>query len=99
MMGILAAALMQSSSADPALRYYPEEARRKAVQGIATVDCTVTPEGKLTNCTVLSEDPVGWGFGDAALRLTPLFKMHPALKDGVAVSAEIHIPIRFKLPK
>ncbi|HZZ67816.1 MAG TPA: energy transducer TonB [Phenylobacterium sp.] len=100
MLGIVAAVLMQGqAAADPMLRYYPEQAQRNHIEGVATVGCTVTPEGKLTDCVVLSEDPPNWGFGEAALKLTPLFKMRRATKGGAGAPEQIHLPIRFELPK
>lgn len=37
------------------------------MSGRAMLGCTATRDGKLTDCKVLKEDPVGQGFGEAAL--------------------------------
>lgn len=86
--------------ANPVLQYYPAQARRMNVEGKAVLGCTVTAAGELTDCVVNSEDPEGMGFGDAALKLSKLFKMHPArTSDGSLTQSHINIPIRFQLPK
>jgi protein TonB len=70
------------------------------VEGKAVLGCTVTIVGELKDCVVNSEEPEGMGFGDAALRLSKLFKMHPAkATDGTPTEGHINIPIRFQLPK
>ena len=40
------------------------------------------------------------GFGDAAMKMSKLFKMRPQTKDGQPVDGgTVRIPIRFTLPK
>jgi TonB family protein len=107
-LGILAAMLMQSAptpppSGDwvrkpPVFRYYPERAQAERVEGVATLDCEVTPEGALQNCLVAAEDPPGWGFGATALQLATLFHMKPVANGTAPSSGRVEVPIRFKLP-
>jgi TonB family protein len=81
-------------------RFYPPAAAAANVEGRATLHCSVTAEGALSDCTTAAEDPVAQGFGDAALSLAAMFRMRPMTKDGVPVSGgKINIPIRFMLPK
>jgi len=81
-------------------RYYPERAQRMEVEGRASISCTVDARGTLQNCSVASETPSDAGFGDAALRMSKLFKMRPMTKDGSPVDGgKIVIPIAFRLPK
>ena len=70
------------------------------VSGKAEISCTVMASGKVANCNVISEDPSDQGFGDAALKLSKLFKMRPQSRDGVPTSGgTVRIPIRFQIAK
>ena len=62
-------------------RFYPARARAEHVDGAVTVDCIVGADGLLA-CTVVSEDPEGWGFGEAALQVSQYFRMVPQIEDG-----------------
>jgi protein TonB len=67
--------------------------------GISRIKCTVTACGTLENCEVLSEDPPGYGFGEAALGMSKLFKMRPQTKGGQPVGgATVVIPLKFEVP-
>jgi TonB family protein len=78
---------------------YPKDALKDGLGGRATILCSVTPEGDLSVCTVDSESPPGSGFGEAALKLAPAFKMKPRRVDGSAVAGgSVRIPIRFVAP-
>ena len=60
--------------------------------------CKVNATGELFDCTVASEAPVGLGFGAAALKRAPLFKMKPVSIDGNPVSgASVEVPIIFRV--
>jgi TonB family protein len=91
---------LQLPSADDLARYYPVEAAKSRVEGRSTVRCQVNAEGRLVDCAVESEDPLGAGFGAAAVDLvTFFFKMQPNTKYGVPVAGgTVRIPIRFTLP-
>ena len=77
---------------------YPKPALAAHLDGRATISCTVGVEGRLHECTVLTEDPTEQGFGEAALKLSTIFRMLPMTKDGHAVAGGvIRIPVRFQL--
>jgi protein TonB len=90
---------VRKPDADEMTSYYPDRAQRMGTNGHASISCTVTASGGLSGCSVVSEDPPDYGFGDAALKLAHLFKMKPKTEDGVAVGgAQITVPIRFVAP-
>lgn len=75
---------------------YPPAARLQHIGGLAVLRCTVDAQGNATNCTVIREEPVGLGFGQAALAMAPKFVLKPMTMDGKPVSGgQINIPIRF----
>jgi protein TonB len=81
-------------------RYYPDRAQRMSVEGRANLSCTVTSKGTLEGCSVVSEDPADYGFGDAAIKMSKLFKMKPKTLDGAPVEGgTVRIPLAFRLPK
>ena len=76
---------------------WPAGALRKGQNGQATLHCKVTTSGLVRSCTVIKEEPKGWGFGGAALALSSTFLMKPAMKGGAPVEgAEVSVPISFK---
>lgn len=80
-------------------RFYPDRAQRANIDGYATISCTVTAAGRLSPCRVVSEGPEGYGFGQAALKLAPMFQMTPKTVDGLGVDGgTVRIPIVFRIP-
>jgi TonB family protein len=46
---------------------YPQSALDAGLDGEATIHCRVQAEGQPSDCEVISEEPVGYGFGAAAV--------------------------------
>lgn len=81
------------------LAVVPRAAMQAGVGGKVRLSCRVTAAGALTGCRILSEEPPGMGFGQAALTLMPQMLMTPAIKDGKAVDYDgVTIPITFPKP-
>lgn len=78
-------------------RYYPTAALEAGRPGHVVLTCTVLADGAV-NCTVGYEGPQGWGFGEAALRISRHFRMAPETKDGTSTAgAIVRVPIRFRV--
>jgi protein TonB len=78
-------------------RYYPTRATEREKEGRVVLNCTVNANGTI-NCTVASETPDGWGFGDAAVQISKAFKMAPQTINGAPTSGgTVRVPITFKL--
>ena len=87
-------------SGDDVARYYPDRALRREISGRATISCTVRANGTVTGCSVVSEDPADYGFGDAAIKLSSRFRMKPKRADGTPVEGgTVRIPIVFRMPE
>jgi protein TonB len=54
--------------------------------GVVTISCTVTEKGALASCSTSDEDPAGFGFADAAVKISKFFKMKPKQVDGQSVA-------------
>ncbi|MBL8538231.1 MAG: hypothetical protein JNM59_12565 [Hyphomonadaceae bacterium] len=74
---------------------YPVGALAEGVSGDVRLLCTITDEYKL-DCAVHSETPAGYGFGDAALRLSRLYVASPD-DPRIAVGGRVLLPIRYEM--
>jgi TonB family protein len=78
--------------------YFPERAMRMATSGAAVVQCSMATKGDLSDCTLLAEVPVDFGFGEATLKMVKggylSAKPDPADHDGQT----IRVVVAFKYP-
>ncbi len=79
-------------------RGYPVKGWNDHVAGQAYLRCVLLKSGVLTECGVSRESPTGEGFGEAALKLAPLYRLTPVTVDGVAVDQSMTMDIDFPLP-
>jgi TonB family protein len=85
-------------TADAMAHSYPPAAFDKRLTGRVTLACVVQQSGGVGDCTVAGEDPDGQGFGEAALKMAPAFKMSIWTDEGLpTVGGEIRIPIRYQV--
>jgi TonB family protein len=87
-----------SQAPDPALVYYPSAARAAGVEGQAVLSCDHDEHLAMKHCTVVSETPVGQGFGAAALAMAAQSPDNPkiTLADEATKPPE-QVTIRFSL--
>jgi protein TonB len=84
--------------ADEFAQYYPQRAMELGKEGSVVISCTVTEKGTLTGCSTSEEDPPGFGFADAAVKISRYFKMKPKQVDGQSVAGgQFTTRIRFTL--
>ena len=77
---------------------YPGPAYAEGVQGLVMLVCRILENRRLA-CVVDREAPQGYGFGDAALRLSRLIVTKPLSGDPrLLVGSRIAVPIRFTQP-
>ncbi len=75
---------------------FPARAKAAGLStGRARLDCVADRDGRMTGCAVLSEDPVGMGFGEAALTLAATMAIAPRTADGQSVEgAHVRFAVR-----
>jgi protein TonB len=78
---------------------YPTVAIANAVSaGRVVLRCTANPNGSLSNCIVIEEDPEGQGFAQAAISGARRARLSPRTIDGAAVGATVQFTIHFRAP-
>jgi TonB family protein len=75
--------IVSSPSMDDLKKWYPTEAKDRGIDGLVQITVTLDEAGRATDTLVISESPVGLGFGAAASELAHVFKYanqtgHPA---------------------
>ena len=76
--------------------YFPLHAQHARVSGRVELSCIIQLDTTLT-CTVAAEDPPGYGFGEAALRVSETWRINPATRGGVPVEGvRLSVPLLFQ---
>lgn len=81
------------------MRAYPSRAIRGNIEGSASLNCLVRPNGSVTDCNVTRETPGNYGFGRAAQGLARHFRINPRTVNGAAEGSRVNINLRFNLPE
>jgi protein TonB len=78
---------------------FPERALARGIEsGRVTLNCLVNPNGSMSDCNIVSEDPAGAGFGAAALAAARRARLSPQTVDGAAQGARVNFTTRFVPP-
>jgi hypothetical protein len=94
-------AWMRRPSGEDIQRYYPPNALQKRLEGRATISCSVDLRGRFHDCQAVAETPQGHGFGDAAARMAPLYKVRVENSaDGAPIqpATPVTFEVRFSPP-
>ncbi|MDP1738765.1 MAG: hypothetical protein Q8L23_15155 [Caulobacter sp.] len=88
---------LRKPTGDEVARHVPTESR--GLIGRVALDCAVTASGLLSDCRITSDDSVGKGLSEIAIKLAPYFRAALLSKSGAPVAGRrIIIPFRFDLP-
>ena len=78
-------------------RVYPLQAYAGGRKGEVALNCLELEDGRVTDCRVLKEEPLGAGFGRAAVSLSRQFRFTPFVRNGTAVRVRIRVPYAFSV--
>jgi len=73
---------------------YPDIAKQARVQGVVILECTISPQGKVTNVTVLRGIPL---LDAAAIEAVKQWVYSPTLLNGVPVPVIMTVTVNFRL--
>jgi protein TonB len=73
---------------------YPDIAKSARVQGVVILECTISPQGKVTNVTLLRGIPL---LDQAAMDAVKQWVYTPTLLNGVPVPVIMTVTVNFKL--
>lgn len=77
--------------------FYPERSLRHGLSGEATIRCTLDGQGHPRGCQILSEAPVGAGFGPQGRKALTYFKARSTTPDGRSVAgSSVEVVFRFQ---
>ncbi len=77
---------------------FPAEAIAQGVtEASVTLTCRAESDGRLSGCSATSEDPVGQGFGVAAIAAAQDARISPGMIAGAAPGASVTFNMRFRL--
>ena len=78
-------------------RYFPKRARYDGVRGEVKLSCRLRRSGQPRRCTVVSELPLGYGFGAAAVAMSHTFRIRHVLRNGERTEIPVLVPVTFDI--
>jgi len=73
---------------------YPEEAKKKRIQGVVILDADISKDGDVTRLSVISGDPL---LAQPAMDAVRQWKYKPYLRNGQALDIDTQVQIDFTL--
>ena len=73
-----------------------DEVPRGVREGVVILDCQVQADGRISDCSVVSETPPGMGFAEAAIRATRRARLNRR-EVARAVDGRVRFTTRFRL--
>jgi TonB family protein len=97
LMFICLAAVAPAAARDRSMAsYYPAEARRDHIAGVAALDCIVAADGRV-DCQVADERPADLGFARAAIAASRHYRLAPRTRDGAPTAGgRVHMCFTFE---
>jgi len=86
--------IVSSPSLEELEKWYPAEAARRGIDGLVQITVTLDEAGRATDTLVISEAPVGLGFGAAASELAHVFKYSNATGHPATVTYHVKFELR-----
>lgn len=87
---------VREPSARDFARYFPDDALDEGQSGNVTLSCIIGGSGRLA-CSVASESPDGYGFGNAAIGISRQLRVRTTLPDGSSAEGrEMRLPLSFR---
>jgi TonB family protein len=90
--GVTVPRLIPESKVEP---IYPVKAKRIGIEGSVTLSLVVEADGSVSDPTVLTCEPEGHGFEEAAIEAVKQWKYEPATLDGEPVAVRYTAFVRF----
>jgi TonB family protein len=90
--GVSLPRLIPESRVEPV---YPHEAKRLGLEGRVALGLIIDSDGAVEEATVLTCEPAGVGFEEAAIRAVRQWRYEPSLLEGVPVRVIYTVYIRF----
>lgn len=79
-------------------RFYPERAQRLGIAGQVTARCSIASDGSLRECAVVAEQPAGYEFGAALMRVAGAAAVAGAKNGGSVAGRRMLLKMSFALP-